>query len=214
MVLTVLNSPVSANAFRQVGSIRLVRRQTRDRVGAFDRYLPGAQGAPAADDLQCLVGVREQRAGHGDGPQAADLVTAVFGDPGEVQQRNLLLRQVLHQRVQARVVALEHGDVVRFLLLDQELRVVGLGQQCVEGATAPVSSSDSSSGRNAVISSLLASTSRWASPMPPSRRAEIWWTQRPPARLHRDNLGLNLRDFPLGQVIKRLADGVDLAEMV
>lgn len=31
---------------------------------------------------------------------------------------------------------------------------------------------------------------------------------------HRDGLGLNLRDFPLNQVIKRLADGVDLTELV
>ncbi|MBX7554381.1 hypothetical protein K1Y78_42190 [Streptomyces sp. tea 10] len=31
---------------------------------------------------------------------------------------------------------------------------------------------------------------------------------------HRDNLGLNLRDFPLNQVIKHLADGVELAALV
>ncbi|MEU9273158.1 hypothetical protein AB0E04_48515 [Streptomyces sp. NPDC048251] len=31
---------------------------------------------------------------------------------------------------------------------------------------------------------------------------------------HRDGLGLNLRDFPLSQVIKRPADGVDLVELL
>lgn len=31
---------------------------------------------------------------------------------------------------------------------------------------------------------------------------------------HRDSLGLNLRDFPLGQAVKNLPDGVDLIELV
>lgn len=78
-----------------------------------------ARGAPPTDDLQGMVGVRERQAGHGDCLEAADLVTAVRGSPTAVQQRRLLPRQVLHLRVQTRVVALQRGDVVRLVLLDR-----------------------------------------------------------------------------------------------
>lgn len=132
VVLTILYCPVSAYAFRQVSGCRLMSRQAGDRVDAFERHLAGAHRAPPADDLQCLAGVRERQPRHGDGLQAADLVAAVGGGAGAVHQRHLLPGKILHQRVQGRVVGFEHGDVVRVFLLDQELCVIGLGQQCIE----------------------------------------------------------------------------------
>ncbi|GGN29887.1 hypothetical protein GCM10011578_066590 [Streptomyces fuscichromogenes] len=57
----------------------MMNHQGGDRVDAFERDFTVAHRAASSDNLQCLAGVRERQARHGDGFQATDLVAAVGG---------------------------------------------------------------------------------------------------------------------------------------
>ncbi|MGW1810110.1 hypothetical protein [Streptomyces sp. NPDC002078] len=100
----------------------------------FERDLAGGDGPTAAHDLHGLSDVREVEAARdGAGLDPADLVAAVRGGVGSALQRDLPPRQPLQLLLQGGVVALDHGNVVGLLVLDEEASMLSLRVQRVEG---------------------------------------------------------------------------------
>jgi hypothetical protein len=129
----------------ELGAAGSSRRHAGDQVDALDGELAAGEVLPPAHDLEGLAGFGVVDVGEGRGLQSADLVAVVCAGALVVVEGDRPVQgvavepggfppgQLVELGVQGGVVALDQGDVVGLLLLDEEAGVVVLGEQGVEG---------------------------------------------------------------------------------